>query len=134
MKYVDFNVSVAHTGSSLTPTTKSSPGLRITSLPKWFHAWNQFLLENTVYHPDVVPALSIYQARICQYAEHHGFNSMVYYDAAVCTRIANNPDMHWDDQFPDKFNSFLGGRNMEELLQPHVLFVTSQTILQRLAL
>ena len=50
------------------------------------------------------------QARIkCQYAEHHDFNTVVYYDAAVRTRIANNPDMHWDDQFPDDFNSFLGG-------------------------
>ena len=32
---------------------------------------------------------------------------MVYYDAAVHTRIANNPDIHWDDQFPGEFNSFL---------------------------
>ena len=131
---MDFNVLVAHTCSSLTPDTKSSPGLRMNSLPKWLHAWNQFLLANPVYHPDVVPALLIYQARICQYAEHHDFNSLVYYDAEVRTRIADNPDMHWDDQFPDEFNSFLGGRNMEQLLQPYVLFVTSQAILLHLAL
>ena len=37
-------------------------------------------------------------------------NFVVYYDAAVCARIANNPDMHWDDQFPDESNSFLGGK------------------------
>ena len=61
-----------------------------------------------MYHVDLVPALLIYQARIFQYAEHHDFNSVVYYDAAIRTRMANNPVMHWDDQFPDKFNSFLG--------------------------
>ena len=94
----------------MTPSTKSNPGLRTNSLPKWFHAWNQFLLANAVYHPEVVPTLLIYQARISQYAEHHDFNSVVYYDAAVRTRIANNTDMHWDDQFPDEFKSFLGGK------------------------
>ena len=111
-EYVDFNVLVARAGLGLplTPTTKANPGLRVSSLPKWFHAWNQFLLANVVYHPDLVPALLIYQARICQYAEHQDFNSVVCYDAAVCTRIANNPNMHWDDQFPDEFNSFLGGK------------------------
>ena len=62
--YVDFNALVAHAGSSLTPNTKSSPGLRIYSLPKWFHAWNQFLLANAVYHADAVSTLLIYQARI----------------------------------------------------------------------
>ena len=85
---MNFNVLVAHTSASLTPNTKSSPGLRITSLPKWFHAWNQFLHANVVYHPDLVPALLLYQARICQYPEHLGFNSVVYYDAADRTRIA----------------------------------------------
>ena len=82
-----------HAGSSFTPNTKSSLGLRRSTLPKWFHAQNQFLLANAVYHSDLVPALLIYQARICQYAEHHDFNSVVYYDAAVHTRIANNPEM-----------------------------------------
>ena len=120
-EYVDFNVLVARAGSPLTPNTKSNPGLRISSLPKWFHAWNQFLLANVVYHPDVVTTLLIYQARICQYAEHQDLNSVVCYDAAVHTRIANNTDMHWDDQFPDEFNSFLGGRNMEQLLHPDVV-------------
>ena len=96
-EYVDFNVLVARAGSPVSPSTKSNPGLRISNLPKWFHAWNQFLLANTVYHPDVVPALLIYQARICQYAEHQDFNSVVCYDSAVRTRIANNPDMHWND-------------------------------------
>ena len=111
-EYVDFNVLVARAGLPLTPNTKPNPGLRISSLPKWFHAWNQFLLAKVVYHPDLVPALLIYQARICQYAEHQDFNSVVCYDAAVRTRIANNPDMHWDDQFPDEFNSFLGGEEI----------------------
>ena len=97
---MDFNVLVAHAGSSLTPNTKSSPGLRINSLPKWFQAWNQFLFTNAVFHPDAVPALLIYQATT--------LTIVVYYDAAVRTRIANNPDMHWDEQFPDEFNSFLG--------------------------
>ena len=86
-EYVDFNGLVAQAGSPLTSNTKSNPGLRISSLPKWFHAWNQFLLANAVYRLDVVPALLIYQARICQYAEHHDFNLVVYYDAAVRTRI-----------------------------------------------
>ena len=76
--------------------------------------------------PDVVPALPIYQARICQYAEHHDFNSVVCYDAAVHTRIANNPDMHWDDQFPDKFNSFLGGKKYGTTAAP-LCFVCNQT-------
>ena len=88
-EYVDFNVLVAHAGSSLTPNTKSSPGLRINSLPKWFQAWNQFLFTNAVFHPDAVPALLIYQATT--------LTIVVYYDAAVRTRIANNPDMHWDE-------------------------------------
>ena len=112
---VDFNVLVARAGLPWTPNTKSNPGLRISSLPKWFHAWNQFLLANVVYHPAVVHVLRIYQARICQYAEHQDFNSVVCYDAAVRTKIANNPDMHWDDQFPDEFNSFLGGGGGEEI-------------------
>ena len=94
-EYVDFNVLVAHAGSSLTPNTKSNPGLRMSNLPKWFQAWNQFLLANAVYHLDIVPALLIYQARICQYAEHHDFNSVVYYDAAVrivCTISFERPE------------------------------------------
>ena len=126
-EYVDFNVLVARVGFGLplTPNTKSNPGLRISSLPKWFHAWNQFLLANVVYHPDLVPALLIYQARICQYAEHQDFNSVVCYDAAVCTRIANNPNMHWDDQFPDEFNSFLEGKKYVTLAAP-LCFVCNQ--------
>ena len=138
---MDFNVLVAHVGSSLTPNTKSSSGLRINSPPKWFHAWNPFLLANAVYHPDVVPALLIYQARICKYAEHHDFNSVIYYDAVVCTRTANKPDMQWDDQFPDEFNSFLGGGEKYGTAAAtlshsfdYVLCVTSQAILLHLAL
>ena len=113
-EYVDFNVLVAPAGLGLplTPTTKANPGLRISSLPKWFHAWNQFLLANVVYHPDLVPALLIYQARICQYAEHQDFNSVVCYDAAVRTRIANNPNMHWATSSQTNSIHSSGGRNM----------------------
>ena len=113
---------VARAGSPLTPNTKSNPGLRISGLPKWFHAWNQFLLANAVYHPD---ALLIYQARICQYAEHQDINSVVCYDAGVRTRIANNPDMHWVDQFPDRFNSFLRGKKYGTAAAP-LCFVCNQ--------
>ena len=126
---------MAHVGSSRAPDTKSSPGLRINSLPKWFHAWNQFLLANAVYHMDVVLALLIYQARICQYAEHHDFNSVVYYDGTVCTRIAGNPDIHWDDQFPDELNSLIGGGEKYRTAAAALcLCVTSQAILLHLAL
>ena len=125
---------MARAGLPLIPNTKSNPGLRISSLPKWFHTWNQFLLANVVYHPDLVPALLTYQARICQYAEHQDFNSVVCYDAAVHTRIANNPDMHWDDQFPDEFNAFLGEKKYVTPVAPLFLCVTSQAILLHLAL
>ena len=97
--------------SGTAANTRTTPGLRIVNLSKWLSGWNKFVQANAVFHPQLIPKLLAYQARICQYAEHHNFSSVVCYDAAVRTRIANNPDLLWDDQFPDEFNSFLEGRH-----------------------
>ena len=45
------------------------------------------------------------------HVDTYSFTRIVWYDAAFRSTIANNPEMRWDDQFPDGFNSFvIGGK------------------------